>query len=148
MPKYYDINKLKEMIEAKADTLIACKKAFLYVAKWLDMLPSADVVARSDVERLQSQVNRLKKYDEERDIRLHTRLIANAKSEVSKKILDEIEEEIVAALESNCRVRGELLVKKDIPYEMVACINGKINALRGIEGFVENLKKKYVEGEG
>lgn len=60
------------------------------------------------------------------------------------KIFEEIQEEIVAALESNYRVRDELLAKKDIAYEMVACINGKINALRGIEGFIEELKEKYI----
>lgn len=40
------INKevLAEMIEAKADTLIEGKEAFLYTRKWLDLLPTADVV--------------------------------------------------------------------------------------------------------
>lgn len=52
MARYYDMDKLKEMIEAKADTLIAGKEAFLYVAKWLDLLPSADVVPKSEVEEL------------------------------------------------------------------------------------------------
>ena len=44
MSRYIDADKMKEMIEAKADTLIEGKEAFLYVAKWLDFLPSADVV--------------------------------------------------------------------------------------------------------
>ena len=44
MARYYDIDKLKEMIEAKADTLIEGKGAFLCVAKWLELLPPADVV--------------------------------------------------------------------------------------------------------
>lgn len=44
MARYYDLNKLAEMIQAKADTLIEGKEAFLYVAKWLDKLPAADVV--------------------------------------------------------------------------------------------------------
>ena len=43
MPRYYDIDKLKELIEAKADTVIDGKVEFLYVAKWLDLLPAADV---------------------------------------------------------------------------------------------------------
>ena len=42
--RYIDVNKLKEMVEAKADTLIEGKEAFLYIAKWLDILPSADVI--------------------------------------------------------------------------------------------------------
>lgn len=52
MARYYDMDKLGELIEAKADTLINGKVAFLYVAKWLELLPSADVVPRGDVERL------------------------------------------------------------------------------------------------
>ncbi|MBO5863971.1 MAG: hypothetical protein J6Q59_06860 [Paludibacteraceae bacterium] len=32
------------MIEAKADTVLEGKGAFLYVAKWLNLLPAADVV--------------------------------------------------------------------------------------------------------
>ena len=68
------------------------------------------------------------------------------KAEVAREICCKIEEEIVAALESNYRARGEQMAKDDLPYELVALINGKINALRGIEGFVEELKKKYTEG--
>lgn len=44
MPRYYDMDKLADMIRAKADTLIEGKEAFLYVAKWLDLLPAVDGV--------------------------------------------------------------------------------------------------------
>lgn len=44
MARYIDMDKLKEMIEAKADTLIDGKEAFFYIANWLDLLPTADVV--------------------------------------------------------------------------------------------------------
>lgn len=44
MSRYIDADKLSEMIQAKADTLIEGKEAFLYVAKWLELLPPADVV--------------------------------------------------------------------------------------------------------
>ena len=44
MARYYDIDKLADMIQAKADTLIDGKEAFLYVAKWLEVLPPADGV--------------------------------------------------------------------------------------------------------
>lgn len=111
MARYYDIDKLIEMIQAKADTLIEGKEAFLYVAKWLDKLPAADVVPRSELdkmaeeysdlivekdhlfdmaERLQNQVNRSKKYDEERDVRLHARLIANARAEAIKEFAERL----------------------------------------------------------
>ena len=51
MARYYDMDKLKALIEAKADTLINGKEAFLYVAKWLNLLPHEDVVPRSEVAR-------------------------------------------------------------------------------------------------
>ena len=44
MSRHIDIDKLKEMIEAKADTLIEGKQAFLYISKWLDLLPIDDVI--------------------------------------------------------------------------------------------------------
>ena len=50
MPRYHDTDRLIEMIQAKADTLIVGKEAFLYVAKWLDLLPPADVVPKSEGE--------------------------------------------------------------------------------------------------
>ncbi len=37
------------------------------------------------IEKQRAEINRLKKYDEERDIRLHARLIANAKNEAIKE---------------------------------------------------------------
>ena len=67
--------------------------------------------------------------------------------EVARKICCEIEEEIVAALESNYKAKAERLSKPNIEMadEFVAYCDGKILALRGIEGFVEELKMKYTE---
>lgn len=47
---------------------------------------------QAEIERLESKVNRLKRYDEERDIRLHARLIANAKSEAYKEFAERLKE--------------------------------------------------------
>ena len=52
MPRYIDADKLSEMIRTKADTLIEGKEAFDYVAKWLDLLPAADVVERKRGENI------------------------------------------------------------------------------------------------
>ena len=41
-------------------------------------------------ERLQCQVNRLKKYDEERDIALHTRLIADTRADTVREMWDRL----------------------------------------------------------
>ena len=67
------------------------------------------------------------------------------KSEVARAICCEIEEEIVAALESNYRAKAERLASCECYFadEVVSLCEGKIAALRGIEGFVEELKKKY-----
>lgn len=60
-------------------------------------------------------------------------------SEVVNKLLCEIKEEITAALDSNYRVRGELELSDELYY----AVNGKISALRGIEGFITELENKY-----
>lgn len=70
------------------------------------------------------------------------------RAEVAREICCKIEEEIVAALESNYRARKEHLERHaELAYdtELLLEINGKINALRGMEAFVEELKKKYAE---
>lgn len=71
------------------------------------------------------------------------------RAEVVNKICCEIEEEIVAALESNYRALKEWDDGRcnDYILEMVNRIKGKIDALLGIEGFVEELKKKYTAAE-
>lgn len=46
--------------------------------------------ALSLIKKQQAEINRLKKYDEERDIRLHARLIATAKAEAIKEFADRL----------------------------------------------------------
>ena len=43
MSRYIDADKLSEMIEARAETLVKGKEAFYYIANWLNKLPPADV---------------------------------------------------------------------------------------------------------
>ena len=69
------------------------------------------------------------------------------KSEVAREIFAEIEREIVAALQSNYSAKQER-VEKQIPDDFVSYMcEGKIAALRGIDDFIAELKKKYTEGE-
>lgn len=42
--RYIDADALAEMIRAKGDTMLDGKQIFLYIAKWLEFLPPADVV--------------------------------------------------------------------------------------------------------
>lgn len=48
--------------------------------------------ALSLIKKQQAEINRLKKYDEERDIRLHARLIANAKNEAIREFVERLKE--------------------------------------------------------
>lgn len=44
MSKYFDLEKLKGMVEAKAKTVLPeHASAFLYIANWFNHLPAADV---------------------------------------------------------------------------------------------------------
>ena len=66
-----------------------------------------------------------------------------------RRIFEEIEQELVAALESNYRVYREHLEKygDKSDLEFLCICNAKINTLRGIEGFIEELKEKYMKGD-
>lgn len=65
-----------------------------------------------------------------------------------RRIFEEIEQELVAALESNYRAYREHLEKygDKSDLEFLCMCNAKVNALRGIEGFIEELKEKYTKG--
>lgn len=71
------------------------------------------------------------------------------RSEVAREICCEIESEIVAALESNYYVKSERMKKPrlEMADEFIAHIEGKINALRGMEWFVAELKQKHTEDQ-
>ena len=49
---------------------------------------------QAEIERLKYQVNRLKNYDERRDIALHSRLIANARAEAIKEFAERLKGKI------------------------------------------------------
>ena len=62
MARYIDMDKLSKMIEARAERLIEGKGAMLYVAKWLNLLPGADVAPRAEVAReIFEEINAIKK---------------------------------------------------------------------------------------
>ena len=86
--EYKSTRKLINEGETHLDNLA---EGFSEATRVLDMIPIADVVLRSDFNRLQGQVNRLKKYDEERDIKLHARLISETEIKVTREIFNEIE---------------------------------------------------------
>ena len=74
----------------------------------------------------------------------------NRKStEVAEEIFGEIEKEIHLALNSNYNARAERSAHPHIEMadEFVSYCDGKIHALRGIDDYVAELKKKYTESE-
>ena len=69
------------------------------------------------------------------------------RSEVAREIFGEIEAEIYDALQSNYSVRTTRMKKHPVGYssEYIDHLDGKIQALRGIGDFIEELKQKYTE---
>ena len=64
-------------------------------------------------------------------------------SDIAREIFEEIEQKIAAALKSNYKVLPQVIDS----YEIYHTVQGKISALRGINDFIDELKKKY-ESEG
>lgn len=63
------------------------------------------------------------------------------------KIFEEIEQETVAALESNYKwMREHNVIGNTVSESVMQRVYGKIDALRGIEGFIEDLKEKHTKG--
>ena len=91
--------------------------------------PAADVVPKSEVEDLKDTNEHL------------AVLLMEAKAEVAREIFEEIEREINDALKNNYTIRVDFEDSDELYHN----INGKINALRGIEYFISELKEKYTE---
>lgn len=62
-------------------------------------------------------------------------------TEVAEEIFSEIEAEIDAALTSNYN----FIQQHELLDALWSRVNGKIDALRGIDGFLAELRKKYTE---
>ena len=75
------------------------------------------------------------------DIQLEREYARNVRIEVAKEIFAEIQAEIKAALDSNYKA----LPKVEQSEELWSCVRGKIDCLRGLDDFIDELKKKYTE---
>ena len=76
--------------------------------------------------------------------------IVDEKTELVRAIFSDLHQEIQSALESNYKARQERNKNRKwqrINDDFINTINGKIDALRGIEGFIDGLEKKYTESE-
>ena len=82
---------------------------------------------QAEIKRLQSQVNRFKKYDEERDIRLHARLIATAKAEAIKEFADRLKEMKYESIEWAHGEHPYVVEESDIDNLVKEMIGGRSN---------------------
>ena len=67
------------------------------------------------------------------------RIVRQAKAEAVTDVLEKISQEIEQALESNYKVIAVLKQMDELGYR----VQGKIDALRGLEGFIAELKEKF-----
>jgi hypothetical protein len=142
MPRYIDADAVIKEIEQGQDSLKTNNDAMWEINKkyykglcWahriIDDQPTADVVPR---ERFDRVFGNLKAVLEER---------SEDKAEVAREIFEEIEREITDALKSNYKVLPQVEESEALWNN----VNGKINALRGIGYFIEELKERYTETE-
>lgn len=110
-----------------------------------DDTPSADVVPRAKYEKLQHKYE-LAVAEREANVKGFAEDINVLAKETARKLCFEIEVEIRAALASNYKALRTYDDGRNNDYilELVSRIKGKIDALRGIEAFVEELKEKYI----
>lgn len=114
------------------------------VEEFLGEIPKADVVPKSEVEEAEKEIDRLKEILTNYALQYGTvktqqKVIAEAKQEVAREIFEEIRKEIELALDSNYKARHANGYGEFGEY-----VNGKIHALRGIDDFIAEFKKKYI----
>ena len=128
--------------------------AFDDAMSFIDDFPESEVVPKSEVGELSDRYEDLKlKYiDLAKD---HGELLdwgghikskdkAIIRAEVAREILEELEREIEGALKSNYFVLPQIEESEALWNR----VHGKIDTLRGIGGFIEELKEKYTEKGG
>lgn len=100
------------------------------------------------INRQKSEIERLNKFIESQNELISKLALAgkNARTEAYKEFAEKVSEEIKKAYDNNSAVLREHYKKhKDNPdFEFVAAINGKMNTLRGLDDFIDNLLKEVV----
>ena len=158
MARYIDADKLEYDLQQKR-----CSKCNMYdglkcktceiddVFYYLTNAPTEDVIPKSEVEELSGKYEDLKlRYIDlakDRDEliawggHIKSKDRAVIREQIAREIFEEIEREINDALQSNYKVLP-LIEESEALWNRV---NGKIDALRGIGGFIDELKEKYTE---
>lgn len=128
MARYIDADALIRLVEI--DALCQCgyfsKRDVIHCIKAIN---TEDVVPIVELDAMRGAANSYKMHYEK------------AKIEVAREIFEEIDREINDALQSNYKVLP-IIEESEALWNRV---NGKIDALRGIDGFIDELKQKYTE---
>lgn len=101
--------------------------------------PKVEVVPKNEVELLEAGFLR---YKENCNL-----MVEQAKQKVAREIFEDIHREIEAALKSNYLAREKRNEERRwsrINDAFINTVNGKIDALRGIDGFIDELEEKYM----
>lgn len=113
--KNYDGSFVNFKILANALDLITCQQEEIENLKVENQsLRGAANSLKMHYEKAQANIERLKKYDEERDIRLHARLIANTKSETAKEILEDLKKYMHNKFKDLDEYEFEYITERDI----------------------------------
>lgn len=98
---------------------------------------------RAEIERLKEYIKRCKSGEE-----YWVKCLLDKPNEAYKEFAEEIKEEIENAYNNNSKVLSKHMSKyAECPnYEFIATVQGKMNTLRGLDDFIDDLlKKKGVE---
>lgn len=101
------------------------------------------------INRQRAEIERLKKAVEVQEIMLSNQdyMIKKARSEAIKECIEKVKEEIAEALKSNYKARAEKENKEINSYLdnlFWNYCNGKVDCLRGLDDFCDNLAKEMV----
>jgi len=116
--------------------------------KWATSVSVIAFRARHLIYRLQAENERLQNCIDEQDIeisRLYKR-IDETKAEAYKECIEKVKGEIAEALESNYQARAEKIDKHNVgdKTDFISYCGGKIDCLRGLDDFLNNLLKELV----
>ena len=134
------INRLKsENDDLKRDTIPKLQSS-------LDRANKYGIETEKENERLKAEIERLKKENHRfADI---GKMYSEIRAEAYKEFAEQVQEEIADALHSNYKARGEKA--QEIPIytesEFLSYCSGKIDCLRGLADFIDNLVKE-MEGD-
>ena len=102
---------------------------------------------QAEIDILKSELNdcERKNYDLENRIVYTEATIAKVRAESIKEFADRLKKEITRALDSNCKTRAKRREKPDYMSDpLIDVINGKIDALTGMQFCIKRVEKEMV----